>query len=188
MKNRQIIFALIVLCLFLLPGPVRAETKPIAQGARFPDLTFIALLDKEERSYLGLSRKANFSLKDMKGTLFLIEVFSTYCTSCPKDVPVLNEVYSIFNKDPGLVGRVKVIGIAAGNNDKEVESFKKEYKVSYPILTDPHFRAHKSLGNPRVPYTIMVRKNKKEIVVYAHQGVLDSADEVISNVRGFLSK
>lgn len=125
----------------------------------------------------------------MNATILLIEVFSTYCTSCPKNVPILNTVYSAVEDDPVLKGKVKVIGIAVGNTGNEIESFKKEYKVLYPVLSDLLFTLHKSLGNPRVPYTILIRKNVKgNIVVYVHQGVIDSPDLILNNIRGFFSK
>lgn len=164
-----------------------AETKPISSGARFPNLIFEDSLPREIQAYLGISRKINFSFKDMSGTLFLFEVFSTYCTSCPKNVPILNNVYSTVENDLTLRGKVKVIGIAIGNNQNEVESFKKEYKVLYPILTDSHFAAHEALGNPRVPYTISVKRDKgKAIVMNTHQGVIESVNSIMNEVRDLL--
>ena len=180
---------MIIICFFLLEGFVYSETKPITMGARLPDTIFQDHLSKEERSYLGLSRKTKFSLKDISGTLLLIEVFSTYCTSCPRNVPVLNTVYSSVEDDPALKGKVKVISIAVGNTSNEIESFKREYKVLYPVLSDLPFIVHKALGNPRVPYTILVKKNVKgDVVIDAHQGEIGSPGGVLHNIRGFLSK
>ena len=185
----RIFFSLTFFFLFLSQVFVYAETKPIGRGARFPYVTFQDNLSKDERSYLGLSRKKDFSLKDIDGTLFLIEVFSTYCTSCPKNVPVLNDVYSAIRNDPGLKGKVKLFSIAVGNTGNEAESFKKEYKILYPVLTDIHFTAHKALGNPRVPYTILIRRTTKgTIVVDTHQGVIDSTDALLRTIRGFMFK
>ena len=188
MKNR-FMFSLTIIFLLLSQIFVYAETKPIGRGARFPYVTFQDNLSKDERSYLGLSQKKDFSFKDIEGTLFLIEVFSTYCTSCPKNVAVLNEVYSAIKNDPGLKGKVKLLSIAVGNTDNETESFKKEYKNLYPVLTDLHFSTHKALGNPRVPYTLLVRKTTKgTIVVDTHQGVIDSTDSLLRTIRGFMIK
>jgi len=174
--------------LFLFSGPSHAVTKPVAKGARFPHLSFQNSLSKEEQAYLGISNKKNFYFRDIRATLFIFEVFSTYCTSCPKNVPILNRVYSRIEKNADLKGKVKVIGIAAGNNQREVETFSKEYKVLYPILTDLPFVAHRALGAPRVPYTVFVRKDKKGkgVVVSAHQGIFDSADSVIKDIGDFL--
>lgn len=189
MKNRiSILLIPVIFCLFSFAGPAGAEIKPVVKGSQFPSVTFKDGLSKEERSYLRLARKTNFSLKDIGGTLFIIEVFSTYCTSCPKNVTVLNNVYSAIEKDPGLKGKVTLMGIAVGNTQVEAEGYKTEHKVLFPVITDLHFTAHKALGNPRVPYTILVRRNARDMVVQTHQGVMDSSDYVLNNVRGFLFK
>ena len=122
----------------------------------------------------------------MDATLFIIEVFSTYCMSCPQDVPILNRVYSVIESDPGLKGKVKVIGIAVGNNEVEAQGFKKDHGVLYPVLTDNRFIVHKALGNPRVPFTLWIKKGHLNRVVDIHQGVLDSPDAVLQRVRNFL--
>lgn len=176
------------LFIFISSGLSSADTRPIGKGANFPNLFFKYSLSKEEGAYLGISSKKNFYFRDIRATLFIFEVFSTYCASCPKNVPILNKVYSRIEKDADLKGKVKVIGIAAGNNQKEVEIFSKEYKVLYPIFTDLNFVAHKALGAPRVPYTLFVRKDKKGkgVVVSAHQGIFDSAESVMKDIRDFI--
>ena len=192
LKNIRFIALLSILFCFIVlsHGLISADIKLIGKGAQFPDVTFKDGVSKEERSYLGLSRKANFSFKDFTGSLFITEVFSTYCMSCPKNVPILNDAYSAIQNDPELKGKIKVIGIAVGNNSNEVEGFRKEYRVLYPILSDPRFTAHTALGNPRVPCTLFIRKNTKgnNIVIYAHQGVFGSTEEVMRKVREILSK
>lgn len=78
-----------------------------------------------------------------------------------------------------------MIGIAIGNNQNEIKSFKKEYKALYPILTDLHFVAHKALGNSRVPYTIFVKKDVKgkAIVFNIHQGIIESVNSIMDQVK-----
>lgn len=165
-----------------------SETKPISKGARFPDIIFTETLSKETRTYLGITKKNSFSLKDIKGVMFVVEVFSTYCTSCPKNVQLLNTACDLIGKDPGLSGRVKVFAIAVGNNQTEVKSFSKEHKVLYPVLTDYRFTAHKALGNPYVPFTIFAKRDARGRIMVAdtHHGVFDSAEGIMKNVRELL--
>lgn len=190
MGNKIFIHFLLIACLSVsfFYGSVCAETKPIGSGAKFHDLIFNDTLSKKEQTYLGIPKQKNFSFKDIPGTLFLIDVFSVYCISCQKQVPIFHQVYSWIENDPELKGNVKMIGIAAGNNRKEVESFKKQYQVPYPIFTDPAFVAHKKLGNPAAPYTIFVMRDArgKYIVVSTHKGKFDSAESIMNEIKDFL--
>ncbi len=165
-----------------------AGTKPIGSGAQFPNLIFKDTLSKKEQTYLGIPKQKNFSFKDIPGTLFLIDVFSIYCISCQKQAPIFHQIYSWIENDPELKRNVKMIGIAVGNNRKEVESFKKEYKVPYPVFTDPAFVAHRKLGNPPAPYTIFVMRDAwgKYIVVGTHKGKFDSVESIMNEINDFL--
>jgi thiol-disulfide isomerase/thioredoxin len=152
-----------------------AETKPVGFAIPFPDLTFTQGLSKGEQVYLGIPQKKTFSFKEIRGNLILIEFISIYCVSCQRQAPIFNELYSFIEKDPGLKGKVKMIGVAAGNNLNEVEIYKKTYQVPYPIISDPKFDAHTAVGSPRTPFSIWVRKDTqgKCIVVSTHLGLMD---------------
>jgi len=133
--------------------------------------------------YLGLTRTKNFSLADMRGSLFVIEVFSTFCTSCPRNVPVINKVYDSVQKGAAAGKNVKVFGIAIGNTEMEVSNYKAAHNVLFPVLTDYDFSVHDTLGNPRVPYTLYIRKTaKRAVIVDTHQGTLDSAEAVLKKL------
>ncbi len=137
--------------------------------------------------YLGARGKKTVRLDDMRGSLFIVEVFSAYCVSCPKNVPVLNAVYASVEKDPLLRGRVKVFAIAIGNTAEEAKRYVAAHSLLFPVFTDYDFTIHDKLGRPRVPFTLYVKKtSKKKTVVGVHQGVLDSADFVLKNVRSSL--
>jgi hypothetical protein len=170
------------------PGGVCAEIKPIVPGDAFPDLSFRDVLPKGDRSYLGIGRKKTFSVKDMQGSIFIFEIFSTYCMTCPRNVPVINTVYSMVNSDPKLKQKVKVLSVAIGNTTNEAENYKQEHKVLYPVLTDFTFIFHKVLGNPRVPFTIIVKREArgKDTVVYTYLGVIESADSLLKEVKKLL--
>src|SRR4030042_3930300 len=177
MIKRKIISVIgaVFLSLHLFFNVLQAETKPVGFAIPFPELTFAQTLSKGEQSYLGISEKESFSPEEIRGNLILIEFISTYCVSCQKQAPIFNQLYSSIEKDPGLKGKVKIIGVAAGNNLTEVEFFKKEYKVPYPLISDFKFDAHTAVGSPRTPFSIWVRKDAqgKGIVVSTHLGVMD---------------
>lgn len=124
----------------------------------------------------------------MKGTIFVFEVFSTYCVGCPKNIPFFNAVYANTINDASLKGKVKVMGIAVGNTENEIKQYNREFKVSYPVLTDYSFTVHKALGSVRVPFTIFVKKDVRGrcVVAATHQGVYDSAEEVMKTLQAVL--
>jgi thiol-disulfide isomerase/thioredoxin len=178
---------LLIICasISFLYGSAVTEINPVYKPERFPDLSFENILSEDEQAYLGISRKKNFYFKEIKGSLILVELTNTYCVSCKKNIPTLNEIYQRIQKDPELKGKVRVMGIAVGNNIKEVESLKNKYKVLYPLLTDPHFFAHKALGEPRVPYTIFVKRYAKEkhVMFKINKDVIESADCLMNEIR-----
>ncbi|PIV21359.1 MAG: hypothetical protein COS40_07675 [Deltaproteobacteria bacterium CG03_land_8_20_14_0_80_45_14] len=166
-----IVFSSIPLCYCLL----LAGTKAMGFAIPLPDLTFTQALSKGEQVYLGIPQKKSLSFKEIRGNLILIEFISTYCVSCQRQAPIFNELYSSIEKDPRLKGKVKMIGVAAGNNLNEVEIYKKQYNVPYPIISDSKFDAHMGVGSPRTPFTIWVRKDAqgKGVVVSTHLGLMD---------------
>ncbi len=171
----------IIFVTFLSTGISHAETRPFVKGQYLPNLSFKDSLPKEERTYLGLTGGKKFSLKDIRSSVIVIEVFNTYCTSCPRNIPVLNEVFSRTGKYPIFKGKIKIISIAAGNTREEIISYKKARSVSYPILSDLNFTLHKALGNPKVPYTMIIKKTTqgKNKIVYTHQGIIDSPEPLL---------
>lgn len=176
--QRQILISslsVVLLFVFLIFSLAFGETKPVGFAIPFPDLTFAQTLSKEEQVYLSIYGKKSFSIRDIRGNLILIEFISVYCVSCQRQAPIFNELYSSIEKDPRLKGNVKMIGVAAGNSLHEVEIYKKQYNVPYPILSDSKFDVHAAVGSPRTPFTIWIRKDaqRRGIVVSTHLGMMD---------------
>ncbi|MGZ3534744.1 MAG: TlpA family protein disulfide reductase [Thermodesulfobacteriota bacterium] len=159
----------------LFCGLVWGKTKPVGFAIPFPDLTFTQTLSEEEQAYLGILQKKSFSIKEIRANLILIEFISIYCTSCQRQAPIFNELYSYIETNPRLRGKVKMVGIAAGNGLHEVGIYKKTYQIPYPVFADPKFDAHTAVGSPRTPFTIWTRKDAqgRDIVVSAHLGAVD---------------
>jgi thiol-disulfide isomerase/thioredoxin len=176
------------LSLFSSAGLASGQTKPMGFAVPFPDLRFQQGLSKEDQVYLGLPRKTNFSLKEIRGNLIVIDLLSAYCTSCEMQAPIFNETYSRIEKDPDLKGKVKIIGIAAGNNQKEVEVFRNQQKIPYPIFTDSKFNHHSAIGSPRAPFTIWAKRDfqGKWIVISTHLGPIDSVESALEETRAVL--
>ena len=146
-KRSMLVFILFFVVSFSC-GFALGETKPLGFAIPFPDLIFTQSLSREEQYYLGILSKKVFSFREIIGNLILVEFLSTYCINCQRQAPIFNEVYSLIERDPRLKGKVKMIGIAAGNNLNEVQIFKKAYDIPYPILSDARYDAHTAVGSP----------------------------------------
>ena len=187
-KKRLILTFILSLSISLSYGPVLGETKSLGFAIPFPDLLFTQSLSREDQNYLGLPPKKVFSFREITGNLILVEFLSTYCINCQRQAPIFNEVYSSIERDSRLKGKVKMIGIAAGNNTTEVEIFKTAYRIPYPILSDARFDAHTAVGSPRTPFSIWVRRDaqRNSIVVSTHLGLIESVKSTLDETRAVL--
>lgn len=182
------VFWTVLLSTSIFSSLAYGEIKQLGFAVPFPDLIFKQTLSEEELAYLGLVHNRDFSFEEIRGKVILVQLMSTYCGGCQRQAPIFNKVYDWIENDPQLKGKVKIIGIAAGNNEKEVSIFKRQYKIPYPILTDVKFETHTAVGSPRTPYTIWVRKDGqgKGIVVSTHLGAFESGPNALDETRAVL--
>lgn len=145
-------------------------------------------ISKDIQVYLGINKNKSITIDDIKASLIIIEVFNTYCTNCSQNIKQLNDVFLYINKNEKLNRQVKIIGIASGNNDNELKEYRKLHNLDFPIFTDYNFKIHKSLGNPRVPYTLFIEKkpNKQNKIFLTHQGNFKSTDEIIKIINSII--
>jgi hypothetical protein len=61
----------------------------------------------------------------------------------------------------------------------EVETFKKTYGVLFPVLLDTDYKAHDAVGEPRVPFLIIAKRDGrgKWIVVSTKVGLMGTSEK-----------
>jgi peroxiredoxin len=184
MKKTSYLLLAVVVAATLAVSSLAAGGPP-AKGDPLPPLTLPSPKTPEERAYLGLSGEGPFKVPQIKSQLVILEVFSMYCPFCQVEAPVVNELYQLIEENPELKGKIKIIGLGAGNTPFEVEVFKKKYTVPFPLLPDADFKIHKALGEVRTPYFIVSRlqKDKPPQVVYSELGTLNGAKPFLEKIR-----
>jgi hypothetical protein len=184
--------SLLFLTLSFAPAWAKEKGRIITAGDFFPEFSFPMTLSRGDIEYLGLPTKFLgfmkgdvFSLKDIKADLIVAEYMNKYCFSCQLQAPVLNQVFEAVGKDPQLKGKVKFFAIGAGNNQTEVDSFKAEKKVAFPIISDPKFLAYEAIGDPgATPFTLFLRKTDTGLIVTrAKIGLTKDPEAILKEIR-----
>jgi hypothetical protein len=187
------------------PAWTLEKARVITPGDFFPEISFPMVQAKSDFDYLGLLRKffglvrgETFSLKDVRADLIILEFMNKYCFSCQLKAPVLSQVFFMVDKDPRLKGRIKFIGIGVGNNEKEVESFKAEKQIPFPLIPDPKFLVYENIGDPGIaPFSLHLRRTDAGLLVVRLKAGLtkdpeeilkDSISSLITDVNDLLKK
>jgi peroxiredoxin len=161
-----------------------ATTQPPQVGSTLPEMKLLKPTDSGELQYLGLNGTGLFSPDQVKAQALIIQIFSMYCPYCQKDAPNVNRFYGLMENNPNLKGKIKILGIGVGNTQFEVATFKKKYKVEFPLIPDPDFKIHKIVGEVRTPYFMVVKLNgpKKLNVVYSRLGAHENVEAFLAEV------
>jgi peroxiredoxin len=184
MQKKLILTGLIVyLCCF--PFALQAAEKTPAKGEPFPSITLPKTENTAEMDYLGLKGKGSFQVSQIKTELLIIEIYSMYCPYCQKEAPIINTLYDLIAKEKDLSNKIKLIGIAAGNTPFEVEIFRKQYNVLFPLIPDESFAIHKKIGEVRTPHFFVLKINPdgSNTLVYSKTGSIQDAGQFLEMIR-----
>jgi len=168
---KRFILFLMVFSLTCLSGALYAVECPI-EGGVFPEILLSAPQTAHEKDYLGVTGTAPFKISQIKADVVIVEIFSMYCPHCQKDAPVINELYELIQNNPAVRDKIKIIGIGAGNTQFEVDFFKDQYAVPFPLLPDESFSVHKNIGEVRTPYFFVldIKEDKSYEIIYSNAG------------------
>lgn len=186
----------IAVAILLLSKSVFAESDNIIKtGYFFPNFSLAGPFCKNDKSYLGLTEQKSYSLNSIRAEFILIEFFSIYCPVCQKHADRFNDLHRLIEKDDLISRSMKMIGIGTGNNTNEIEYYKKYFNITFPCISDPDFKIHKTFKEPRTPLLILVDKRtvpyKVLSVLNFHknsENILQDIRDVIHNMQSRISK
>jgi thiol-disulfide isomerase/thioredoxin len=182
LRNKEMKKGLIILVgmlVFLLIGDLnRAANLPPAKGGVLPPIRLLIPKDPIEKRYLGLSGEGSFRLPQIKAKVVIIEIFSLYCPVCVKLAPRMKELYQVIENSPDLKAKIKLIGIGAGNNPNEVQTFKNIGDTPFPLFPDEDFAIHDAIGEVRTPYFIGIKihEDGTHKILYSESGGFEDAN------------
>lgn len=179
----------VALLFLLLDLTTLNANSPPEKGGPLPIIRLPIPKDAVDKEYLGLSGEGSFKITEIKAKVVIIEIFSLYCPYCQSSAPGLNELFHRMENNPDLKGKIKLIGIGAGNSPYEVEIFKKTYNTPFPLFPDKDFTLHKALGDVRTPYFIAIKINDDGThqVIHSELGGFKGAEsflELMLNASG----
>jgi thiol-disulfide isomerase/thioredoxin len=161
------------------------QNGPPQTGSTLPEMDLVKPKDAALLTYLGLSSGGNiFKVNQIKTKVLIIEIFSMYCPYCQAEAPNINKLYQLIEGNPALQGKIKIIGIGAGNTQFEVATFKKKYAIAFPLIPDEDFKLHKIVGETKTPYFIAVKLtgNNSPEVIYSKLGALENIDLFLAQI------
>ena len=186
-KIRNIFFILIIVNL-LGCGPKDKREKPPGVGEKCPDIKVDYQLSSQDAQHLGITSRKEFNFREISGDLIILEVLNVYCANCRTQTTVMNELYYKIQNEPDLKDKIKILAIAAGNQEWETEFFKKTFDVPYPVIPDSEYEITNKLGVFKTPFHLIIRKTGDEMVVaQSHQGILDNVNAYYENLTYILT-
>lgn len=174
---------LALVCAF--PGRLLAEQ--FAVGSQFPPFTLPAPDSADVQKYLGLKNSGPFSLSQTNAKVVIVEFMSALCPHCQANAPVINKVFKTVQEDAGLAANVRVLAIAVGNDQKQVDAYKKAYNVGFPMFVDESFAISGPIGGVDTPTTLVLAAASGKVLA-CHTGLIKDFDGFVKELRDINKK
>ena len=98
----------------------------------------------------------------------------------------MNSLYNVIQGDPVLAKDVKLMGIAFGNDQKQIDGFRTQFRAAYPIFPDKEGDIYVIVGKPDTPTMIMTTPGGK--ILFSHGGLITDFDGLLKELRDIQKK
>lgn len=175
---------LLVFAVFFITSSVNATSESDVE--LLPDITLKVPENKAHAEYLGLKGDAGtpFKLSDIDADILMVELFSMYCPFCQKAAPTVNELYQEMEKRKRPDLKLVIIGIGANNTDLEVNTFRDEFSIQFPLFSDSDMAIYKTLEGKGTPGFIGSKKGDagKSVIFYRKSGGFTDVPAFLDNL------
>lgn len=103
------------------------------------------------------------------GKAEFINVFATWCSPCRMETPDIVHLAKVLS-----ARGVQFVGIDQQESGAQVQRFRDEFGVRYPVYIDETNLTHVVLGARMIPETVFV--DADGVIRWMHEGPLDAAD------------
>ncbi|WP_445492127.1 thiol-disulfide oxidoreductase ResA [Niallia sp. 03133] len=148
MKKKRILLRAVIL-LLLLTAAVYAiymsftnqHTGKVQAGKQAPDFVLVDQNGEQQK------------LSNYKGQGVFLNFWATWCKSCEKEMPAINNLYADY-KNKG----VQVLSINVGESPIAVNRFIEPYQLTFPIMIDSEDEVQEAFSINPLPVTFLIDK------------------------------
>jgi len=151
---------LIVLLMLILIGltAIKLKLDPKSSGTSFQELEAQSIIPDHTLTRLdGTSVK----LSELKGKVFLINFWATWCDACMDEMPSLVQVHQAY-KDKGF----EILGINLDDNPEVIApKVIKQFGIQFTVLKDPDNQVAALFDVHAIPLTVVLNQNRQILLV-----------------------
>lgn len=119
-----------------------SQNKNVAENSKALDFTLSDLQGKK------------YSLSSFKGNVILLNFWATWCPPCRYEIPILDKIQKEY-KDK----KFKIIAVSLDADTKALESFLKNNKVSFLVLSDKNGTVGYAYSVLAIPTSFLIDKD-----------------------------
>lgn len=183
-----LLFAAVLLCATVpsalaMHASESPNADPLIAGQIFPDVVLTGVLSDADKAYLGLEGEGPYKLSSVKTEVVILEIYSMYCPFCQKEAPDMVRMHGMI-REKGLEDRIKIIGVAAGNSQVEVDVYREKFAIPFPLLEDYGYVIHKSCGEVGTPFFYVLKRGDGGMfrIMSTRLGQTHGAEAFLDNV------
>jgi len=117
----------------------------------------------------------NVRLSEHLGEVVLVNFWATWCGSCRRQMPLLDETYSRYLR-AGLV----LLSVNLDEDPTSAEEMARTLRVSYPVLFDSRKEVSRSYDVATMPVTVLI--DRSGVVRYVSEGYRPGDEQVYTGL------